>query len=149
VNLDTGLPVTLAEVLAATTRADVLALAAAMDAEATAPRVEEHGLEVPVLVLTSATNQYGIGLIASDDGDLLTYIDHQSPRPTADVIAERIRVEREAQRERLEKLRNIADRMQNVASQSTNQTSAAQQGAQIEKIANDVRRLARMQLKAE
>jgi regulator of protease activity HflC (stomatin/prohibitin superfamily) len=75
---------------AITNRADVLALAAEMDAAATAPRIEPNGIEVPVIVLQSATNDYGIGVIASDDGALLTYVDHQSPRPPPAVIQARI-----------------------------------------------------------
>lgn len=55
----------------------------------TTPVVMPRGIEVPVLVLQSETNAYGIGLIAADDGTVITYIDHQSPRPSAEEIEAR------------------------------------------------------------
>ena len=77
-------------VRAITNRADVLALAAELDAAATAPRIEPNGIETPVVVIQSATNEWGIGVVADDDGNLATYIDHQSPRPSPEVIRQRI-----------------------------------------------------------
>ena len=50
------------------------------------------GIETPVLVLTSQSAGYGIGVIATDTGDLATYIDHQFPRPDAAEIKRRIQV---------------------------------------------------------
>jgi hypothetical protein len=54
------------------------------------PMVIESGIETPVLVLQSQSAGYGIGVIATDDGDIATYIDHQSPRPSADEIKARV-----------------------------------------------------------
>jgi hypothetical protein len=82
--------VTLADVRAITNRADVLALYAERQAAESAPHIEPLGIELPVIVLQSVTNDYGIGVIASDDGALLTYVDHQSPRPPQAVIDARI-----------------------------------------------------------
>ena len=45
------------------------------------PVLIEGGIETPVLVLQSQVAGKGIGVIATDDGDLTTYIDHESPRP--------------------------------------------------------------------
>lgn len=56
----------------------------------TTPVIMPRGIEVPVVVLQSETNDYGIGLIAADDGTVLTYIDHQSPRPSQEEIDARI-----------------------------------------------------------
>ena len=60
-------------------------IASQLDTPALMPR----GIEVPVVVLQSETNNYGIGLIAADDGTILTYLDHQSPRPSAEEIEAR------------------------------------------------------------
>ncbi|HRZ13345.1 MAG TPA: hypothetical protein P5567_12925 [Kiritimatiellia bacterium] len=49
-----------------------------------------HGIEVPVLVLTSETNQVGVGVVATDGGDLVTYIEHESPSITPEERAARI-----------------------------------------------------------
>ena len=46
-----------------------------------APRVEPNGIETPVIVLQSQTNDWGVAVVAADDGALVTYYDHQSPRP--------------------------------------------------------------------
>lgn len=54
--------------------------------QVTTPVYMPKGIEVPVVVLQSETNDYGIGLIAADDGTVLTYIDHQSPRPSQEEI---------------------------------------------------------------
>lgn len=141
--------VSMEDVRAITNRADVLAAYAAALAAETAPEAHPRGIETPVVVIQSVTNGWGIGLAASDDGDLLTYIDHQSPRPSPEVVAQRIEAERAAQAQRRKKLKNIVDRMQVVEAQSTNQTSAANQGQQINQIASDLRKLARMILKQE
>lgn len=47
------------------------------------------GIEAPLMILTSQTNGWGIGIMAADDGTLLTYTDHQSPRPAATQTARR------------------------------------------------------------
>jgi hypothetical protein len=69
------------EIRAHTNDPDIVAQYIAELAEETAPRSEPNGIEAPVIVLQSRTNDWGIGIIASDDGDLVTYMDHQSPRP--------------------------------------------------------------------
>lgn len=48
------------------------------------------GVETPVLVLVSESSGYGIGIVADDAGDLVTYIDHQSPRPDKEELRARI-----------------------------------------------------------
>lgn len=62
-----------------------------------APKVTEdpvwfrQGLEAPVLVLRSQTNGTpAYGVVATTNGDLVTYIDHASPRPSQDEINRRI-----------------------------------------------------------
>ena len=54
------------------------------------PQLIEGGIETPVLVLQSQVAGKGIGVIATDDGDLTTYIDHESPRPDDATIKARI-----------------------------------------------------------
>jgi len=54
------------------------------------PQLIEGGIEVPMLVLQSQVAGKGIGLVATDDGDIATYIDHESPRPDAETIRARI-----------------------------------------------------------
>ena len=56
------------------------------------PALYPDGIDTPVLVLTSQSAGYGIGVIATDTGDLATYIDHQFPRPDAAEIKRRIQV---------------------------------------------------------
>ena len=62
------------------------------------PMLIEDGIEVPVLVLQSQVAGKGIGLVATDDGDIVTYIDHESPRPAGEVIQSRIAAAVEAKR---------------------------------------------------
>ena len=62
------------------------------------PQLIEGGIETPVLVLQSQVAGKGIGIIATDDGDLTTYIDHESPRPDAETIRARIAAAIEAKR---------------------------------------------------
>lgn len=62
------------------------------------PTLIEGGIEVPVVVIQSQTVGKGIGVIATDEGDLLTYIDHESPRPAGEVIQSRIAAAVEAKR---------------------------------------------------
>lgn len=60
------------------------------------------GIECPVVVLTDADGK-GWGVIP-DGGDLVTYLDHASPRPDKSVIAQRIqevRADRQALRDDL------------------------------------------------
>ena len=54
------------------------------------PQLIEGGIETPVLVLQSQVAGKGIGVIATDDGELTTYIDHESPRPDDATIKARI-----------------------------------------------------------
>jgi hypothetical protein len=62
------------------------------------PTLIEGGIEVPVIVIQSQTLGKGIGIVATDEGDLLTYIDHESPRPAGEVIQSRIAAAVEAKR---------------------------------------------------
>ncbi len=69
------------------------------------------GIETPVVVLQSQSAGYGIGLVVDDEGEIATYIDHQSPRPDAAERAARItaaiagrKAEREAFRALLDAL---------------------------------------------
>ena len=48
------------------------------------------GIETPVVVLQSQVAGVGIGLIATDGGELATYVDHASPRPDAAERSRRI-----------------------------------------------------------
>jgi hypothetical protein len=62
------------------------------------PVLMPNGIETPVVVIQSQTVGKGIGVIATDEGDLLTYIDHESPRPAGEVIQSRIAAAVEAKR---------------------------------------------------
>ena len=62
------------------------------------PQLIEGGIETPVLVLQSQVAGKGIGVIVTDDGDLTTYIDHESPRPDDATIKARIAAAIEAKR---------------------------------------------------
>ena len=62
------------------------------------PQLIEGGIEIPVLVLQSQVAGKGIGVIATDDGDLATYIDHESPRPDDATLKARIAAAIEAKR---------------------------------------------------
>ena len=55
---------TMDQVRAITNRADVLALAAQMDAEAAAPRVEPNGIQAPIYYIPDATGSNGVALVA-------------------------------------------------------------------------------------
>lgn len=57
---------------------------------AAAPQVIPNSLEMRVLVLISETNEYGIGVIADDDGVLTTYQEHASPPISPEERAARI-----------------------------------------------------------
>ena len=62
------------------------------------PTLIEGGIEVPVVVIQSQTAGKGIGVVATDEGELVTYIDHESPRPAGEVIQSRIAAAVEAKR---------------------------------------------------
>ena len=62
------------------------------------PVLIEGGIETPVLVLQSQVAGKGIGVIATDDGELTTYIDHESPRPDDATLKARIAAAIEAKR---------------------------------------------------
>ncbi len=62
------------------------------------PVLIDGGIETPVLVLQSQAAGKGIGVITTDDGDLTTYIDHESPRPDDATIKARIAAAIEAKR---------------------------------------------------
>ena len=54
------------------------------------PRVFDQPFEMPALVLQSQTLGLGVGLVATDEGDLVTFTYHASPVPEAAVIKQRI-----------------------------------------------------------
>jgi hypothetical protein len=54
------------------------------------PALYPDGIETPVVILQSNSAGYGIGLVVDDEGEIATYIDHQSPRPDAAERAARI-----------------------------------------------------------
>jgi hypothetical protein len=106
------------------------------------PQQFPAGIESPVLVLQTADGK-GVGVIA-DGLDLVTYIDHASPRPDAATLAARIaaaKAERQALRDilkdiRVETVTNIADCA--TISASTTNTANAAQGVQIRKLADEL-----------
>jgi len=85
---------TMEQVRAITNRADVLALyAAKVDAaktqdvplgKATLRTYEDGSIEInrPIIMLSSTNGTPAYGLIVTTDGDLVTYLDHASPRPS-------------------------------------------------------------------
>ena len=106
------------------------------------PQVYPDGIESPVLVLQTADGK-GVGVVA-DGLDLVTYLDHASPRPDAATLAARVsaaKAERQALRDvlkdiRVETVTNIADCV--TISASTTNTANAAQGVQIRKLADEV-----------
>jgi hypothetical protein len=106
------------------------------------PKLYPDGIESPVLVLQTADGK-GVGVIA-DGLDLVTYVDHASPRPDAATIAARVaaaKAERQALRDvlkdiRVETVTNIADCV--TISASTTNTANAAQGVQIRKLADEL-----------
>jgi len=54
------------------------------------PIVYDQPLELPSLVLTSQTLGQGVGVVATDEGDLVTFTYHASPVPPAAEIKARI-----------------------------------------------------------
>lgn len=54
------------------------------------PMLIEGGVEVPVVVFQSQVVGKGIGVVMTDEGDFVTYVDHESPRPSEDEIKARI-----------------------------------------------------------
>lgn len=61
----------------------------AMSPLPTPPQQFSNGIETPVVVLTTDPAGIGIGVIADDVGNLVTYVDHASPRPDAATLAAR------------------------------------------------------------
>ena len=134
-----------------TTRAETPAEEAARKAqsfeEATptppTPQYSATGFEGPVLVLQTQNGQ-GIGVVADETGELISYLDHASPRPSKEVLAARVaaaKAERQALRDvlkdiRVETVTNIADCA--TISASTTNTANAAQGTQIRKLADEL-----------
>jgi uncharacterized membrane protein len=106
------------------------------------PQYSATGFEGPVLVLNT-TDGKGVGVVA-DGLDLVTYVDHASPRPDAATLAARVaaaKAERQALRDVLKDIRtettnNIAD-CASISASTTNTANAAQ-GQQIKKLADEV-----------
>lgn len=51
--------------------------------------VYPRAIEVPVVIVASETSKKGYGILTTDDGTVVTYLDHESPRPSPEVIAQR------------------------------------------------------------
>jgi hypothetical protein len=123
-------------------RADAAAALAAPTNRFDNPQQFPAGIESPVLVLQTADGK-GVGVVA-DGLDLVTYIDHSSPRPSKEVLAARVaaaKAERQALRDvlkdiRVETTNNIADCV--TISASTTNTAAAAQGQQIKRLAGEL-----------
>jgi uncharacterized membrane protein len=106
------------------------------------PQSFDAGIETPVLVLQTVDGK-GVGVVA-DGLDLVTYVDHASPRPDAATLAARVaaaKAERQALRDVLKDIRtettnNIADCV--TISASTTNTANAAQGTQIRKLADEL-----------
>jgi nucleoid-associated protein YgaU len=106
------------------------------------PQSFDAGIETPVLVLQTADGK-GVGVVA-DGLDLVTYVDHASPRPDAATLAARVaaaKSERQSLRDvlkdiRVETTNNIADCV--TISASTTNTANAAQGTQIRKLSDEV-----------
>jgi hypothetical protein len=107
------------------------------------PQQFPTGIESPVLVLQTADGK-GIGVVADETGELISYLDHASPRPSKEVLAARVaaaKAERQALRDVLKDIRtettnNIADCV--TISASTTNTANAAQGTQIRKLADEL-----------
>ncbi len=107
--------------------------------------VQSPPLELPYIVLTD-DNGAGYGVIV-DGGDLLTVLDHASPRPSEAIIRKRIQQARADRAALRQDARTVRTNMANLA---TSSTTAASQGQQIEELRKAVRDLAaiiRKQLK--
>jgi hypothetical protein len=110
--------------------------------QASQPQQFPTGIESPVLVLQTVDGK-GVGVVA-DGLDLVTYVDHTSPRPDAATLAARVaaaKAERQALRDvlkdiRVETTNNIADCV--TISASTTNTANAAQGTQIKKLADEL-----------
>jgi hypothetical protein len=123
-------------------RADAAAALAAPPNRFDNPQQFPAGIESPGLVLQTADGK-GVGVVA-DGLDLVTYVDHASPRPDAATLAARVaaaKAERQALRDVLKDIRtettnNIAD-CASISASTTNTANAAQ-GQQIKKLADEV-----------
>ena len=108
------------------------------------PQFSATGFEGPVLVLQT-TDGKGIGVVADETGELISYVDHSSPRPSKEVLAARVaaaKAERQALRDVLKDIRtettnNIADCV-SISASATNNTAAVAQGTQIKKLADEL-----------
>jgi len=54
------------------------------------PLVWDQPFEIPALVLQSQSQGMGVGVVATDEGDLVTFTYHASPVPSATEIKQRI-----------------------------------------------------------
>ena len=77
------------------------------------PALYPDGIETPVIVLTSQASGFGIGVIATDEGEIATYIDHQSPRPDKAEIKRRMTAALAAKREQSAAYLALLDALEN------------------------------------
>jgi hypothetical protein len=77
------------------------------------PALYPDGIETPVIVLTSQASGFGIGVIATDEGEIATYIDHQSPRPDKAEIKRRMTAALTAKREQSAAYLALLDALEN------------------------------------
>ena len=75
---------------AARIEAERVAFAAAEAVRKNTPLVFDQPFEMPALVLASQSQGLGVGVCATDDGDLVTFTYHASPIPEAAEIKRRI-----------------------------------------------------------
>ena len=115
------------------------------------PQQVHEGIETPVLILATTNPDKGVGIVADPQTlDIITYLDHESPRPTPEVIAARIAAEK-AKRDLLRlDLRGVRTNLvavidltntnivdcQAIKAATTNVTNAAQ-GKQISDLAGE------------
>jgi hypothetical protein len=74
----------------ASIEAEWVAFAAAEIERKATPMVFDQPFEMPALVLSSQSQGLGVGVCATDDGDLVTFTYHASPVPEAAEIKRRI-----------------------------------------------------------
>lgn len=71
---------------------DRLAAVAAAEAQRKAtPLVYDQAIEAPLFSVLSQTSAKGIGITATDDGELVTIIVHESPWPDAKTLSDKIK----------------------------------------------------------
>lgn len=109
------------------------------------PTPMPNGIEAPVVVLTD-DNGVGYGVIV-DGGDLLTYQDHASPRPSEAVLRQRIQQARADRAALRRDARTVRTNMVNLATTATTAQAQQQQIEELRKAVRDLSAIIRKQLK--